>query len=147
MEPFKPYLSFTRNDINSNENTEDDRTRTDMVLIDSDSNNSSLNIEPKTEKHDSFEFVEASSSQLPPQETKLNFVSSISPDEEDVIRNNHLGKRKKMGLSPTETIFLGYAQTIETFSPKRQAITKLKIAQIIAEQELQQIEETGVNHV
>lgn len=36
---------------------------------------------------------------------------------------------------------LAHAQTIKIFHPKRQAITKMKIAQLIMEQELLQIEE------
>lgn len=40
-----------------------------------------------------------------------------------------------------ESILLAYAKTIKKFSPKRQAMTKFKIAQIIMEQELLQIEE------
>uniref|UniRef100_A0A0A9ZCL6 Transcription factor Adf-1 n=2 Tax=Lygus hesperus TaxID=30085 RepID=A0A0A9ZCL6_LYGHE len=48
---------------------------------------------------------------------------------------------KRSRMDPTDLLFLAHAGTIKTFSGKRQAITKLKIAQIIMEQELLHEEE------
>ncbi|GLV33330.1 hypothetical protein CBL_08600 [Carabus blaptoides fortunei] len=50
-------------------------------------------------------------------------------------------KRKCDGKTANDLIFSGYAKTVNSFSLKRQAITRIKIAQIIAEQELKHIEE------
>jgi hypothetical protein len=44
-------------------------------------------------------------------------------------------------LDGTELVSLGYARTVKTFSSRTQAITKMKIAQIIMEQELEHEEE------
>jgi hypothetical protein len=38
----------------------------------------------------------------------------------------------------TELLFLGYAKALKTFTPRRQSITKIKIAQIFMEQEIEQ---------
>lgn len=50
-------------------------------------------------------------------------------------------KRARYDKTPIDLIFSGYAKTVKSFSLKRQAITKIKIAQIIGDQELEHIEE------
>lgn len=140
MEQFKPYFSFTKNDTKI-EYLEDN---SQLVLIDSDSN-SSLEIETKSETIQLPEFVEASSSQIPVETIIHSFKQDRSLSPIDDV--NFLHKRHKSDLSPTEMIFLGYARTIETFSPKLQAITKLKIAQVIMEQEMLHFQETDINHL
>lgn len=54
---------------------------------------------------------------------------------------NYLQTKNNTQHDKTEYLMLAHAQTIKTFNPKRQAITKMKIAQLIMEQELLQIEE------
>ncbi|KAJ8885480.1 hypothetical protein PR048_011678, partial [Dryococelus australis] len=47
----------------------------------------------------------------------------------------------EMKLDATGLIFLGYAKTLQKFSPRRQLEMKTKISQIISQQELEQLEE------
>lgn len=155
MEQFKPYLSYAKyeNTTNhTNETYDGDTATTQVVFVNSDSNDSFSQFHTKIELVHSPEFVEASSSQLLPsiQESSESFNKSsnsnkrsTSPLERDF--NDFVHKKRRFGLSPTETIFLGYAQTVETFSPKLQAMTKLKIAQVIMEQEMLHYEEIDVN--
>ncbi|CAH0552826.1 unnamed protein product [Brassicogethes aeneus] len=58
--------------------------------------------------------------------------------------NDSFGNLFHNTLDATDLIFLGYSHTIKTFSPTRQINLKLKIAQIIMEEELKQLEETGM---
>ncbi|KAL1516336.1 hypothetical protein ABEB36_000255 [Hypothenemus hampei] len=50
-------------------------------------------------------------------------------------------ERRCENKNQNDLIFAGYAQAVNSFSLKRQSITRLKIAQIISEQELLNIEE------
>jgi hypothetical protein len=43
-------------------------------------------------------------------------------------------------MDATELLFLGYAKTLKTFTSRRQSITKMVIAQIFMEQEIEQEE-------
>ncbi|XP_018563087.1 uncharacterized protein LOC108904871 [Anoplophora glabripennis] len=51
-------------------------------------------------------------------------------------------KQQVTSSDATDLIFLGYSNTVKTFSPMRQAIVKMRIAQIIMEEELNNLEET-----
>ena len=44
-------------------------------------------------------------------------------------------------MDTIDLLFSAHAQTIKTFSKKRQAIAKIKVSQVIMEQELQNLEE------
>lgn len=51
-------------------------------------------------------------------------------------------KQQVISTDATDLIFLGYSNTVKTFSPMRQAIVKMRIAQIMMEEELHNLEET-----
>ncbi|KAH1023868.1 uncharacterized protein LOC109546096 [Dendroctonus ponderosae] len=53
----------------------------------------------------------------------------------------YLEKRPIINGNSIDLIFRGYAEAIKHFSPKRQAYTKLKVAEIITQQEMEQQEE------
>jgi len=53
----------------------------------------------------------------------------------------HLNKKQKTPLDAVEMLMLSHAKTIKTFSPRRQAIAKKNITEIITNLELEQIEE------
>jgi len=53
----------------------------------------------------------------------------------------HLNKKQKIPLDAVEMLMLSHAKTIKTFSPKRQAIAKKNITEIVTNLELEQIEE------
>ena len=44
-------------------------------------------------------------------------------------------------MDAIDLLFSAHARTVKTFSKKRQAIAKLKVSQVIMEQELQNLEE------
>jgi len=53
----------------------------------------------------------------------------------------HLNKKQKTPLDAVEMLMLSHAKTIKTFSPRRQAIAKKNITEIVTNLELEQIEE------
>ena len=56
-------------------------------------------------------------------------------------------KRSQSEMDDLEHIFIGYARSVKRLSLRRQTIIKMKLAQIIAEQELAEIDEsTRVSH-
>lgn len=156
MEQFKQYLPYySRYNHHSSGNIEDEPPELQMVLIQTDSCESFSNFETKTQVCESPEFVDASSSPKQQQQEKqpafeeanhrtTNEKRSASPVD---CASDYMHKKQKLELTPIETIFLGYAQTIQRFSPKRQVLTKLKIAQIIMEQELLEIGEADTDIV
>jgi hypothetical protein len=48
--------------------------------------------------------------------------------------------KRKYPIDVCKRVFLGYAKTLKTFSPKRHAVTKIRIAQIMTENEIKQPE-------
>lgn len=58
----------------------------------------------------------------------------------------HLNKKQITPLDAIEMLMLSHAKTIKTFSPKRQAIAKKNISEIISNLELEQIEENEYRH-
>ncbi|KAJ8934573.1 hypothetical protein NQ314_013272 [Rhamnusium bicolor] len=63
------------------------------------------------------------------------------PSSVDAMVNYFENKRGRYDKTVIDVTFSGYAQIVKSFSHKRQVITKMKIVQIIAEQELEHIEE------
>lgn len=55
--------------------------------------------------------------------------------------NNKISCQDPSKYDAIEHMFLGFAKTIKTFPPKIQALTKMKIAQIVLEEEILQREE------
>ncbi|XP_060878281.1 uncharacterized protein LOC132950749 [Metopolophium dirhodum] len=53
----------------------------------------------------------------------------------------HLNKKQKIPLDAVEMLMLSHVKTIKTFSPRRQAIAKKNITEIVTNLELEQIEE------
>lgn len=60
----------------------------------------------------------------------------------------HLNKRQKTtsSLDAVEMLMMSHAKTIKTFSPKRQAIVKKQISEIVGNFELEQIDEDEYNN-
>lgn len=74
---------------------------------------------------------------------KRNSVQDTITTPQEYIRN----KKSKAVLDDLDTLLLAHAKTIKKFSRKRQAITKYKIAQVILEQELLDVQENPNGHV
>lgn len=68
-------------------------------------------------------------------------VSGCTSGVDKVISFLKQKKSDTESMDATELMFLGYAKTIKTFSARRQALTKMKISQLVMEQNLLQIEE------
>lgn len=60
--------------------------------------------------------------------------NSEAPSVGEVIK--YFEGKREPEYDAIDYIFLGYAKTIKTFSGTRQAVTKMKIAQVVMEQEL-----------
>ncbi|XP_067121320.1 uncharacterized protein [Centruroides vittatus] len=145
MEVFRPFLFSSRNDSNAHEsNTEHEAIHPEW---ESD--------EQPTRESEYFE-----NQSMDPSSNHCQDVSSSAVhirDNESWNRNKRRRKEevenyssvdkvldylKRKGchssLDATELIFLGYAKTLKTFSPRRQIMTKMKIAQIMMKQELEE---------
>lgn len=61
---------------------------------------------------------------------------------DDVGGHSSRNKSAATEMDAIDMLFLRYAKTLKTFSPQQQAITKLKIARIFMEQELEQVDDT-----
>lgn len=148
MDFFKPYLYCARYEANSNDSGGGGTEIDTLILSDSaDSNDSNSNFESKIDVYHPPEFVETPTIAPEIDESEFRAEKRTLAATVDAV-SNFAKKRPRFDLSATEMIFLGYAQTIEKFSPKVQAVTKLKIAQIVMEQELAELEQaTGMGHL
>ncbi|KAK7863492.1 hypothetical protein R5R35_010522 [Gryllus longicercus] len=81
--------------------------------------------------------MDGSKKQKPDRKRRSESSSSIS----EMLQ--FFETKKKTEYDATECLFLAHAKTVKTFSRRRQAITKMKIAQLIMEQELLHLEELG----
>lgn len=78
---------------------------------------------------------------------KRKLISSSKEDSAepsssvDTLVENY--QKKELKLDSVDLLFLAYANTVKSFSGKRQAIAKLKVAEVITEQEILHHEETN----
>lgn len=133
MEPLKPYFMYTNYDICTNELDDhfDNNFHIELnTTVDSDT-------QYEDNKIDIIENSLDTKSHLISYLDKKTLESTkrMAADEDPEVECN-VKKKQKREFSSIELIFLGYAHTIETFLPKRQALTKYKIAELIMEQEL-----------
>lgn len=82
---------------------------------------------------------------VPPHAKKRRGKKIFTPTTSSVADVISYLERKEInkGTTPDEVdkLFLAHAMTMKKFSPRRQAITKLKFAELMAEQELLHLEE------
>ncbi|KAJ8868161.1 hypothetical protein PR048_031970 [Dryococelus australis] len=67
------------------------------------------------------------------------------PNNNNMIQ--YLRSKHNNELDETDNLMLGYTKTIQKFTPRRQAVTKMKIAQLIMQQELKMKLTEAVNRV
>ncbi|XP_069690368.1 transcription factor Adf-1-like [Periplaneta americana] len=150
MEFFKPFLAFARTDTNL------EPMHVDLHLdeAENDLNCSEVSAEPisgiKDEDRGNANFaLESSESPITEQTAtpqaqkskKRKFSEETSVDKVvQYLENN----RRHTDMDATELLFMSYAKTLKTFSSRRQAITKIKIAHIFMEQEIEQAEEEAL---
>lgn len=77
-----------------------------------------------------------------PQAKKLKQQPTVSNVDKVV---EYLQTKNKPPLDATDHLMLGYGKTIKSFSRKRQAEIKFKIAQLINQCELEQLEEDNLS--
>lgn len=128
MEFLKPHVTTRQTDVNSSGNHTDSDTETKIKIEPCLEEFMQYYEEPQTEKTTS-----------PPRKKKSQHSVSFSiPDE--TLEYLHTGKLQKH-MDAVDLLFLSYAQTLKSFSPRRQATVKLQIAQIISNAEMAQLEE------
>lgn len=94
----------------------------------------------KEDEEDEDDSMSSESSSLPLSE--LNKRTRNDQDEQESGINKIISLlNSKPELSSTEHIMIGYANTIDTFSARRKIVTKMKIAKIIMEAELEEEQE------
>lgn len=164
METFKPFLAFAKTNTNIADSIDVIENETQVtVSTESDSwehtetEIQEINVveQNKTVDDNNAENPDT----IPPTTPLLSSTPSTSKaasrkrtrDEKctssvDAVISYLENKRSKKTFSPTDMIFLGYSETIQTFSPRRQAYTKIKIAEIIAQQECLHLEESTANN-
>lgn len=147
MEHFKPFLMFAITSTNI--------ACTDKSQIASDIENTQTHLSEEPEigqsAIDLSEVVaETTSKEKEKTRPKKNYEhknkknKTENSDQEGSSVNtvlNYLENRRERKKEPIDLIFQGYAEILKQFSPRRQAYTKLKIAEIITQQELQHQEE------
>ncbi|CAG9856307.1 unnamed protein product [Phyllotreta striolata] len=155
MKPFRPYVAYPKtssniSDINSTNSVLEETEIESNVKFETElANFENLDIE-------NLDIVE----NMDPLETNQRVLNATQP-----AANNRTGKKrynttplssvgemlkyfknkKRIEYDATDCLLLAHAKTIKTFSGRRQAITKWKIAQVIMEQELLHQEELNAN--
>uniref|UniRef100_A0A6P7GZI3 Uncharacterized protein LOC114344940 n=1 Tax=Diabrotica virgifera virgifera TaxID=50390 RepID=A0A6P7GZI3_DIAVI len=124
MEAFKPFLSFAK----------------------TTSNVSDVRIPEYTEltNVESFENEIGRAQSSSSQNTQSN---NSGTSNTDIIQEHRtpISFRQKASFDAIDQLFLAHTFAIKTFSPRRQIETKMKIAQVIMEQELLQLDECSTN--
>lgn len=150
MESFKPFLAYAKTDTNLEP--------LQVRQLDEAENDLDYNEELSAEPHSGIENEDTGN-------TTFEFESSRSPTTEktatpqvqwskkrklcdqtsnvDKVVQYLENKRRPTDMDGTELLFLSYAKTLKTFTPRRQATTKMKLAQIFMEQEIEQGEEAA----
>lgn len=87
--------------------------------------------------------VHSASTTTPPYQARKRKSSTNKDGVSDFIHGETY-QAKPIKLDSIDQLFLVYASTVKSFSPKRQAIAKLKIAEAISQQELCHLSEQEV---
>ncbi|XP_055849564.1 uncharacterized protein LOC129914374 [Episyrphus balteatus] len=76
---------------------------------------------------------------------KIKQETELDSTMESLVK--YLKHQEQPELDETDLLFLAYARNIKTFSKKRQAVAKMKVCQVIMEQEIENIDDqsTDVN--
>lgn len=138
MEAFRPYLSLAKTESSEFENNADDPNLTQLpgMSITSMTDNLEEREQSQARPGQATEYQETNIQKKRKNISTKVKESSIS-SVDDVINYFENKKRRTDDTDATDLIFLGYSSTVKSFSPKRQAIVKMKIAQIIMEEEIE----------
>lgn len=154
MEIFRPYLTFAKTSSNVPEYLSE--TESTEALNVNDDNTQETDINRKTKTGDFFETLLESNNAVTRTDSsddnttrsktskKQKSTKSSSPkatSSVEAVISYFKNKKTTETKDDLDLLFLSYARTITKFSGKRQAETKLQIAQIIAQQEIMHYEE------
>lgn len=169
MESFRPYLSFTQASSNTSD-IDDENGVAEVLLMESKvesgencmSEHSENNLTGDTTDADPLHLQSSSkepriiASFQSPHSTQTS-ASNIILSRPRTIRKRSAQASSSSATEPTnyyenntntvhdgtDSLMLAHAKTIKTFSGRRQAITKMKIAEVIMEQELLHLEDVS----
>lgn len=131
MKFIRPFMNCEWNEVDSDRDSKHE-LQTEFIL----KNEPSSDTEMDNQSFTSQNINEISSSRQTFSTSKRKRTVKASGDNDF-----DSGKYQKTDYTATELVFLGYAKTVQGFSPERRTLTKLRIAQIIAEDELEQLKE------
>ncbi|KAB0790548.1 hypothetical protein PPYR_15052, partial [Photinus pyralis] len=147
MESFKPFLNFAK--TASNVTDVDTQESEAFPNIESPENiltdeNSAVQ-KPTCSKNLLTTQTDDSQNKIQPSSSKptRNEAPRPSTSVKDTI--SYFESKKRVVHDATDQLFLAHASAVKSFSPRRQIETKMKIAQVIMEQELLQLEESSLN--
>lgn len=169
MEAFRSYMAFAQTDSNIPDISEEenhsqsqkpetrpeeeensDGYETEGAPLDSDvtslQRNDTTPLTPATTTSTSIPIASTSvttpsQSLASNQKRQRRLQSGSNSSSVEAVVNYFENKRQRTEMTANDLIFSGYSKTVSSFSLKRQAIIKMKIAQIIMEEELKHSEE------
>ncbi|CAG9832124.1 unnamed protein product [Diabrotica balteata] len=164
MEAFKPFLSFAKttanvSDVRVPEYTELTNVESFENEIGRAQSSSSQDTQSNNSGTSNNDIIQVQPSAVTPRSSggpKVTFERK-TPIATKENRKRHSQpstsvkeiityfKGKKVSFDAIDQLFLAHACTLKTFSPRRQIETKMKIAQVIMEQELLQLGECPTN--
>ncbi|XP_050503569.1 uncharacterized protein LOC126882637 [Diabrotica virgifera virgifera] len=167
MESFKPFLNFAKTASNvtdvdtqeseafpniespenilTDENSAVQKPTCSKNLLTTQTYDSQNKIQPSSSKPTRNEAPRVTLSNETPSTGRTNRKRNSEPSTyvKDMI--SYFESKKRVVHDATDQLFLAHASTVKSFSPRRQIETKMKIAQVIMEQELLQLEESSLN--
>lgn len=145
MEHFKSYMAFAKTDSNipplvDSNQYQGERPEIDLTL-------DSIDFEEQFSENDINEDPQPATNTLHTSEIRplreqgnrntrnTQKENKRSTSSVDTVVHYLENKRRQVDMDAIDLIFLGYSKTVKSFSKKRQALTKMKIAEIIMQQE------------
>jgi len=167
MEAFCPFFSFAKTSSNVSEipktnydtnvqyseNIHKEDSQPQLPENNSDLDTIDTECEETTSQNPSFINLATTSESAPALDSTAPSFSTSTPTRKRKRKNesrptssvesliNYFQNKKKPEMDAIDLLFSAHARTVKTFSKKRQAIAKLKVSQVIMEQELQNLEE------
>ncbi|KAL1516119.1 hypothetical protein ABEB36_000040 [Hypothenemus hampei] len=142
MEMFRPFLSFskTSSNISGIVDNNSESLFSEHSLADTETSDTSCETGEKRP-------VTSSSSEVTVSDISLAKKKKTKHEETSSVNTliNYFQNKKKNEGDETDMLFAAYARTIKKFSKKRQVTVKIKIAQIVMNEELLDLEEQTGN--
>lgn len=146
MQDFRPYLSFAKTSSNVSGITSlEHAPEEEYVNAESEDNSADpTSIAEPSEINNQFDESQPPTSSPvagPSRERSKKRKEETPSSVEQVI--SYLQNKNNNKFDATECLFLAYAKNLKTFSGRRQVLAKLRIAQVMMEEELLNLQETS----